>query len=143
MGPSHYGQNSDWKYNPAHRANVPYTNSVLSNRFSNTPAIQQARMQESRQQSAKNFWSQNSTQQEKQNVQQVHQNAQKAWNNASPQQHQNVQNPRSNVTRMRSAAPSSNSRSEGGESFGGHEGGGEGFGGHGGGGEFRGGGFRR
>jgi hypothetical protein len=133
MGPSHYGQNSDWKYNPAHRANVPYTNSVLSNRFSNTPAIQQARMQESRQQSAKNFWSQNSSQQEKQNLQQVHQNAQKAWNNASPQQHQNVQNPRSNVTRMRSAAPSSNSRPEGGEGFGGREGGGE----------FHGGGFRR
>lgn len=146
MGPSHYGENTNWKYNPAHRANVPYTNSTLGNRFgsANAASSQQARVQEARQQSAKNFWSQNASAQEKQNMQQAHQSAQKAWNNATPQQRQNIQNAVPvNHSPQTNSRPTSGGGNPAGESP--HESGG-GFGGGApreGGGEFHGGGAWR
>ena len=135
MGPNHYGEHSDWKYNPSHRSNVPYTNSALSNRFSNNPPSQQARTQDARLQTAKNYWNQNATPQEKQNMQQVRQNAQKAWVNATPQQRQNLQNVRSNSMpanrpMQNNSAPVSGGHSQGSSSNGGS---GSGGGSHGGG----------
>ena len=110
MGPNHYGNQSDWKYNPAHRDNVPYTNSALNNRFGNTNSGHQAATQAARQQSARNYWNQNATPQEKQNMQQARENAQKSWGNASAQQKQAVQNKARSVQNNR---PSTGNNSRG------------------------------
>ena len=102
MGPNHYGNQSDWKYNPAHRANVPYSNPALNNRYGNINQSHQDATQAARQQSARNYWNQNASPQEKQAAQQTRENAQKAWSNASTQQKQAVQNTAKAVQNNRS-----------------------------------------
>lgn len=70
------GDNSNWKFNPANRGNVPFNNSALAQRYGDTTQSQRETAARTAASRASSDWDKNATPQDRQRAQQVSSRAQ-------------------------------------------------------------------
>lgn len=72
----HIGDNSNWKFNPANRGNVPFNNSALAQRYGNATQSERETAARTAASRATSDWNKNATPQDRQRAQQVSSRAQ-------------------------------------------------------------------